>query len=280
MKNSHTVGNAFKKRVWHLKNLLLVRIKTTIPKMVYRRKGAMKRRRTRRPRTVKAIAKRVVKNVLSKQVERKYKTFLMGDKQVMGTVLHWFNPLYKLTKGDNPDQRVGDKLSNVRLDLALSYWHEGLPYGESANLAWLGSRLRVIVFKTRQRIPESPDATGYSNSLPVIGEFKGLFLNDFQGSFAPINKHDYTVVYDKTMSSYKPFFTSYASFGVPAQMRVSIPLCKEFRFSSLGKDDLAGTAWSTQSNYYVAVVSSAVSADDVDKIGRLQSMARLSWTDA
>lgn len=244
------------------------------PKRIYRRRRVAKRQPA-----MKAIAKRVVKTALSRQVERKYKTFLFQDKQVMSTVLHWFNPLYSVTKGDDPDQRVGDKLTNVRLDLAMSYWHEGLPYGETVNSEWLGSRLRVIVFRTRQRITPSPDATGYSNSLPAIGAVKGLFLNEYQGSFAPINKFDYHVVYDRTLSSKKDFYTSYPSFGAPAQLRVSIPLAKEFRYSSL--EPVSGqTVWGTGSNYYVAVVASGIGSDDVDKMGRLQSMARLSWTDA
>jgi len=250
--------------------------------MVYRRKSKITfKRRRRRPRTVKAIAKRVVKRALSQKVERKNKLMLLPDKQVMSTVLHWFNPLYKIEKGTKSFQRVGDKLTNLRLDLAMSYWHEGLPYGESANAEWLGSRLRVLVIKTRQRIaPDSLSvANEWSNSLPAIGAFKSLFLNDYQGSFAPINKYDYTVVYDKTLSSSKPFYTSYPSFGIPAQMRVSIPLAKEFRYSSMGEDEANSTAWSTQSNYYVAVVSSGVGSDDVDKMGRLQTVARLSWTD-
>lgn len=243
--------------------------------MVYRRKKVYRRRRktlARRHPVMKAVAKSVVKRAMSKHIERKERLILMGDKVIRPTVLHWFNPIASIPSGEEASERVGDVINNVRLNLGLSYWHEGNPYG-SVEPSWHGSKLRIIVFKTRQQLVATPDSGGWSDSLPAIGLIKGLFLNDFQGAFSEINRHDYTVLYDKTVSSVKQFFTNYASFGVPGQMRFSIPLAKQFRFSSLSQ-------FGTQSNIYVAVVTSAINSDDVDSMGRLQMSGKITWQDA
>ncbi|AXH75569.1 MAG: capsid protein [Cressdnaviricota sp.] len=241
----------------------------------YRRRGNVAKRHP----TMKAVAKRVVKTALSRQVERKSRIIQLADKQIKGTVVHWLNPLYYIPKGDQSYERLGDKLTNPRLELSLSYFHEGLPYGTTTDSSWLGSKLRVVVFKTRQQLTPD-DADGWTDSIPGIGAVKNLFLNDYQGSFSHLNRHDYTIMYDRTVSSMKPFYTSYPSFGPPGQLRTVISLGKEFRYTGMGANDIAGTAWGTHSNIYLAVVASGVNSSDVDKMGRLQCTYRISWTDA
>lgn len=247
--------------------------------MAYRRPQRTYRRRrrnvARRHPLMKAVAKTVVKRALSRTVERKNSLQLFADEQLKSTIAYFYNPMKFIVKGEQPTQRVGDKLSNVSMDLALSYWHEGIPYGSATDSEWAGSTLRVLVVKTPLRVSTGSTLV-WNQSLPGAAVMKNLFHNEFQGSFSPVNRYDYQVLFDRTVSSHKNYYTSYPSFGTPGQLRVRIPLAKQFRYTSIGTEG----EFSTQHNIYVIVTVSGVGSDDTDKMGRLQFSTNVSWTDA
>lgn len=100
----------------------------------------------------------------------------------------------------------------------------------------------------------------------------GLFINAYQSSSSPIDTHNYTVLYDKLLpASSTP--NGGGNFGIPVVHRFSKTLAKQFRYTE-------GTSFGKFSNIYVIVTASGVTGGNNDTIGRLQTAATISWSDA
>lgn len=247
--------------------------------MVFRRRvrftskvgyGAGRAGRTHRarPRSVKAVAKRVVNTTLARRIERKRFTLSFADLAMGATTFYFVNPIQHIPQGVDDNQRIGDKMTNVRLQLGLEYYHVGTaPLGAQL---WQGSVLRVIVFKSRRQVPTVVNAWTSKNPTDVSG-FPLLFAEPFHGSMSPINTHDYTVLRDVAIKSSTP--DGGGTFGVPRTIRMSIPLAKEWRY-------LDGDVYGKFNNIYVLVVASAVNGSNTDTVGQLQASGYLSWADA
>lgn len=242
--------------------------------MVYKKKMVVRRRRTYKPKSMKAIAKRVVKTTLSRRIERKRLPVLLEDLSMGATAYYYINPISHIVEGTDESQRVGDKLSNVRLQLGIQYYHVGTaPLGAQL---WQGSQLRVIVFKTRQQNTTTPGAWTQKTANDATG-FPSLFANQFQGTSAPVNTHEFTVLYDRTIKSSTP--NGGGNFGIPVTHRMSIPLAKSWRYTPVAPLT-SGPYYGKFNNIYVLVVAQGVTGSINDTVGRLQAAGYLTWSDA
>ena len=234
------------------------------------RKTFKRRRLARRHPVMRAVAKQVVKTALSKTMERKRFNILPLDLSMGTTTFYQLNPMQAIVEGIEEYRRIGDKISNVKLTMGLMYYHVGTaPLGAQL---WQGSKLRVLIVKSRRQLTPAVSVTNWKDEDPVSGQLPGLFLNQYQGSSSPVDTHNYTVLYDKLLApSSTP--NGGGNFGIPVVHRFSKTLAKSFRF-------VEGTSFGKFSNIYVVIVASGVTGGNNDTIGRLQTAASISWNDA
>lgn len=237
--------------------------------MQVRRKVVVVARKKRQPKTIKAIAKRVVKTQMARSVERKRMPVLMNDLSLGATTYYIMNPLQHISLGTAENQRIGDKLSNVRLQLGFQYYHVGTaPLGAQL---WQGSVLRILVFKSRRQVATA--SASWTSKTPVDASgFPNLFPGINQGTSQPVNTHEVTVLYDRTMKSSTP--NGGGNFGIPSVMRITVPLAKSWRY--LDTD----SGYGKFNNIYVLVVAQGVTGSGNDTIGNLQCSGYLTWTDS
>lgn len=231
-------------------------------KVVFRRKHPV----------MKAVAKAVVRSALAKAIERKHLLMDFTDLVVKPETFYVCNPIAPISKGTNEHERIGDKISNVRLQLGLCYWHLGSTYAQGTAPVYSGSTLRVIVFKSNLQL--NPGVATWSAQLPNAGAFPKFFSQPLHPSSSPVNTHDYTILSDRRISSHRNFFTTYESFGTPAIHKMNVNLAKSFQYG----DNTVNYGKTT--NIYVMVVVSMVGATSADIAGRLQCDGYLTWTDA
>ena len=234
------------------------------------RKTFKRRRLARKHPVMRAVAKQVVKTALRSTVERKRFNILPLDLSMGATTYYQINPMQAIVEGVEDYRRIGDKISNVRLQMGLMYYHVGTaPLGAQL---WQGSKLRVLIVKSRRQLTPGGTVTDWKNEDPISGQLPGLFLNAFQSTSSPVDTHNYTVLYDKTLApSSTP--NGGGNFGIPVVHRFSKTLAKSFRY-------VEGTSFGKFSNIYVIVTASGVTGGNNDTIGRLQTAAGISWTDA
>jgi len=123
--------------------------------MVYKKRVNFKTKTNRyiakmsKSRSVKKIASAAAKTVARRMAENKRLVVDYQDLALGTTSLYYINPLQHVAKGTNEDQRVGDVMNNVRLQLAMSYFHTGTNF--AGTRLWQGSKLRVLVVKSHKR---------------------------------------------------------------------------------------------------------------------------------
>lgn len=226
---------------------------------------AKKTNYTRKANT-KKIAAQVAKTVVHRMAENKRLTLDYQDLALGTTSLYYINPLQHVAKGTNEDQRVGDVMTNVRLQLAISYFHTGTSF--AGTKLWDGSKLRILVIKSHKR--NTTLGNQWTATPPTGGNFNGLFSNNFHGSFAPVNLHDFTLLADKTLSSHTN--TTNLNYGVPSTMRFNIPLCKRWQY-------LDNDVYGKFNNIYVIITASNIDGSTTDTIGKIQCSGYLTWED-
>lgn len=230
--------------------------------MPYRRRKVAGRRRAIKPRTVKAIASRVVKRQLASVIERKRLNLFLPDQTLANAKVYAAPVMTWITAGAGENQRIGDKISDVYLKLRFAYHHVG-----GANAYWAGSRFRVLVIKTNKSLPaytvnQWQDAT---TALPQ------LFLSPGQSAMSLVNDHDYQVLVDKTVVSEKTLTSQ--THGIPRYVTVNLNLAKRFQYM----DDL--TTMSKNKQIYVVVTASMMGAT-ADICGNLQGSGVVTYHDA
>lgn len=234
------------------------------------RKQFKRRRLARKHPVMRAVAKQVVKTALRSTIERKRFNILPLDLSMGAVTYYQINPMQAIVEGVEDFRRIGDKISNVTLNMGLMYYHVGTaPLGAQL---WQGSKLRVLIVKSRRQVSPAGTVTDWKSEDPVTGQLPGLFINAFQSSSSPVDTHNYTVLYDKLLpASSTP--NGGGNFGIPVVHRFSKTLAKSFRYTG-------GTAFGKFSNIYVIVSASGVTGGNNDTIGRLQTAATISWSDA
>lgn len=235
--------------------------------MVYKRRMVRRRRPVRRA-GMKAIAKRVVKSAMARKIERKRLKIGIGDTDLGHTTMYYISPLQHIVKGTDEGNRIGEKISNVRLNLGLEYYHNGVDF--TGTYKFQGSKLRVLVVKSNRQLTTSVGA--WTDTVPGVGStLPDLFAENYHGSFSPVNTHDYTILYDRTVSSHKTDSTN--NEGVPGILRMSVPLAKQWRY-------LDNSIYGKFNNIYVVCTVSNIGGISSDYAGTVQASGYISWTDA
>lgn len=239
------------------------------------RKFARRRNRRRgniakRHPVMKAVAKRVVKTALSRQIERKRLAFSFTDLSLGALTFYYRNLLSPIVQGLTETNRIGDKINDVRLNMSLTWSFSG----RTGTGTWLttGAPLRVMVIKSRKQLNTAGNA--YALTPSSVPDFPQIMANTYHIINSPINTHDYTVLYDKLVYSHIPATESPYPRGNTVVHRFSLPLAKQFRFSDT--DPLYGK----YSNIYLLIGTSYQGASVSDYAGYVQSSGYLSWHDA
>lgn len=244
--------------------------------MAYRRRPVrpIRRRRrnvaTRHP-LMKAVAKRVVKTALSRQIERKRLTFSFADLSLGGHTYYYRNILSSIVQGQTESTRIGDKVNDLRLNMSLTWAFTGRT--STGTLITTGAPLRVMLIKTRKQLSTVGNAY-QSYPASAAGDFPQLLANPFHLVSAPVNTHDYTVLYDKLVYSSLGMSESPYPRGNTVVHRFSVPLAKQFRFSDT--DPFFGK----YSNIYLVIGTSYLGSDPSHYAGNVQSSGFLTWHDA
>ena len=239
------------------------------------RKFARRRNRRRgnvakRHPVMKAVAKRVVKTALSRQIERKRLAFTFTDLSLGGLTFYYRNLLAPIVQGSTETNRIGDKINDVRLNMSLTWAFSGRE--STGTLKTTGAPLRVMVIKSRKQLQTA--GAGYLSTPSSAPDFPQIMANTYHIINSPINTHDYMVLYDKLVYSQIPSSESPYPRGNTVVHRFSLPLAKQFRFSDT--DPLFGK----YSNIYLVIGTSYQSAAISDYAGYVQSSGYLSWHDA
>lgn len=74
---------------------------------------------------MRAVAKQVVKTALRSTVERKRFNILPIDLSMGTTTYYQLNPMQAIVEGVEDYRRIGDKISNITLNMGLMYYHVG-----------------------------------------------------------------------------------------------------------------------------------------------------------
>lgn len=186
--------------------------------------------------------------------ERKRVFIGMNDLQVKFINGYFMNPMSWSVIGTGPNQRIGDKISDVYLNLGFQYVH-------NSAATWEGSCLRIVIFKSQVAVgslTSSWNSAGSSN-------FPDLFNDYNQISSTPTLRDNYVILYDKVIRSTRQLTGS--SNGQPAVHRFNKKLCTTAQFETY---NIAGTVYLKGFNYFVMVGASAVGSVNTDNVGQLQ----------
>lgn len=234
-------------------------------------KGRRRTYRRRRPATVKAVAKRVVKRAIARTLEHKRLTLVLPDLDAYHNRQYVFAPLSILAKGTEEYNRIGDQVHNVYLHLSFAYYHIGMQ--NALTRIWNGSKLRILVIRSNRVLGTG---VAWSDNHPTTGNFPKLLAEPFQGSMSPVNTHDYTVIADRTVSSSQSWDVA-GTYGNPGVAKLRLPLGKQVRF----QDTLvSGYPVSKGTQVYVIITASNVQSTVSDLAGKVQCSGYLSFTDA
>lgn len=227
-----------------------------------------------RPRTVKAIAKQVVKRQLASVIERKRITFQGTDQGLVNSKIYAMAPVSWIQPGTAENQRIGDKISDLRLRIRAMYYHQGLNPSTTPQGYWFGSKCRILVIKSNEVW-----STGTSGNLTdATSTFSKVFIHPGVTSFSLVNTHDYQVLYDRTITSTDPYIPSpnggTAVYGKPALASVNVNLGKRYQYL-----DAAGNA-AKYKNIYVLVTCSLPAGGTNGFCGTVQLSGEVTYHDA
>lgn len=223
-----------------------------------------KRKYTRKARpAAKKTIKKIVKQTLNRNLETKILQWGLIDTGLNYITQYYTDPLQFITTGSNNGQRIGNKISNVYMRLALTYTHTDLS-------KYQGSRLRVIVFRTDQKYPNV--GGGAWNSSPGLTAFEYLFSAQTAISTAIVNKLDYTILKDFTIASHR----NYGSIsGVPSTRVLNCKIGE----ANYEADLVSGVAYQKFRNIYVFVGVSNIGTVNTDPAGVLSADGFLYFKD-
>lgn len=222
---------------------------------------------------VAAIAKKVATRQIRSKSELKQQRISFIDLAVGGTVWNWYNPMQFLVRGTGPDQRIGDVVEDVSLTLGFSYFHSGLqPPGVRL---WEGTVLRILVFKAAIEVNTTLQNNWTVNTAGT--PFGELLAERFQVSNSPVNKTDYTVLFDGTVKSSLQWDVS-GTLGIPGRRVIRVPLAKRYVYKEA--TGAGGVQYSKFNNIYVLVGVSATGTAAADTQGSLQCSGYLNFRDS
>lgn len=164
---------------------------------------------------VATIAKRVVKANL----ERKNIQIGIADTPIDNFKIMCLNPLTPITAGTGLENRIGERIQNVKLRFKLFYSHGG--YNTQTRVRLVGdSMLRVLVIRTKRELTLTNNT--WVDITSVVGKSDTAAARDdaliyqpnypypYNSVIADIRKdNNYEVLYDKTVHSSAGMLNNY-----------------------------------------------------------------------
>lgn len=207
----------------------------------------------------------IAKKVFQRNVELKRVALIRSDLSMLYENLYYIDPLQFITVGSGDQNRIGSRIQDCRLKLSFNFYHQ--------STTWQATRFRVIVLRADEQYANPLTSTW--NVTPANGgDFKFLFSNDFQGSTARVDSHDYTILADKSVISKRDYAAP--TFGVPGRIWCDVKLGNEV-FLDQG---ILSTTFNKSRQVYILVMVSNVTATVLDSAGILQFSGYVYYRDA
>jgi len=214
--------------------------------------------------TKKSTVKKIVKSTINRQIETKTLQFGCNDTTINYVTQYYTDPAQYIVAGSSQGQRIGNKLTNVYMRLALTYTHTDLALFQ-------GSCLRVLVIKTDQKYPNV--GGGAWNTSAGLTAFEWLFSAQTDMSAAITNKYDYTILKDMTIKSHRNYSTI---SGVPNHRVLNLKLGN----LNYEADQVSGVAYQKFRNTYILVGVSNIGTSSANAAGILSANGFLYFKDA
>lgn len=229
------------------------------------RSRRMPRRMPSVPRPVPFNVRQYTKRMINRQIETKHVHIDHADKAMNYLTWYYFRPLQAIVPGTGQNQRIGDTITNVYMDLGLDFYYSGSVAVDSAVL-------RVMIIGTDKEISVAPGA--WAQTPTVAGNFDSVTANGFHVSFTPNDKNDYNIIYDR---SFVVKQTGSNLGTVPHRcIRVRKKLCQR----AVYKEELiGGISYNKIKNYYVLVGASGIGTTTASVLGNMQTSGFIFFKD-
>lgn len=223
-----------------------------------------KKREAPLPVAYRAPVASIAKRVISHLTEKKHLSINRDDLNLAAQYWAYCDPLQFMTVGTGDGQRIGSKISNCYLTVSFHWNHT------STN--WNGSRLRILVVRAEQQLPNAAGAWNLTVAPSTIFPF--LLTNDYQLSSAPTIGHDYTILYDTSVVSKRDYNTP--NYGTPGLKRFTVRLGNQV-FENTA---VSGVNYQKGRNVYIICGYCNAGVTVLDVLGTLQFSGQLTWRDA
>lgn len=217
-------------------------------------------RNSRRP--TKTI-KKIVKQTLGRQIERKTLQIGRDDTNMKYITQYFWDPMQSIVAGSGQGQRIGNKITDVYLNLSLTYTH-------TDNALYQGSGVRVLLLKTDQKYANFPTGWAANNTLTA---FEWLFSSQYDMTGAVTNKYDYTILKDMVIRSHRNIA---GASGVPTTRHLRYKIGTAIYEADL----ISGVAYQKFRNIYVFCGISNAATANTDPAGNLVCNGFISFKDA
>lgn len=230
--------------------------------------GRRNRRRVvrRNPKTAyvaKTVARQVVAKALNAKLETHCRDITLSRIVMDPAGTYALNPLYYIPLATTEADRIGDRISNVKLHLRGTYFHVGVNNGAGGYIA-TSTKLRVMVIRTS--VAKWRQASETQWSLISAGTPAGAMTNDdiWKGGADTGNMHllfpnmnKVNVLFDKVYNSEHIDTPSSVSasyvLGHGTSVNISVPLGKYIQFET----NTTGS-YTKNHQYYIVLSSSGL----------------------
>lgn len=245
--------------------------------MAFRRRRFRRRFRRRRfggRRRGRSSLKKLIRRVVAGKEETKVKNLLgvVAEENMSGTTMYVLNPTYQVTRGTQPDERVGRKITNVRARLSFEYYHIGLQGGLTR--IWGSSTIRLLVLKSKAIKTAGVASTDWQQNPASLTRADVFFEPAYNGSSA-VDRNRWTVVMDRSWTAHTVTDISGNFQSQVVRKSISIPIGSKCTY----RDALTTNSFLTGAETYVVMTAHAPGGGALDIIGLIQPDLQLRWKD-
>lgn len=218
----------------------------------------------RSPSVMKKEVAKIAKRVVMRNQETKNLQIGRDDQALFYVTDYWYELCQNVVVGNNEGQRISDKIQDVYADLSFHYSHR--------NVSHDGSSLRILIIKSNQEMANLASAWqpgAFGTAFPF------LFSAQAGESSAIVNKHDYTVLLDTNLRSWRNIAAT--PTGVPGILRKRVKLGNWTYETQTGA---GGIHYQKFRNIYLIVTCSEMGTTPIQICGDLAFSGFLYFKDA
>lgn len=158
----------------------------------HQRAGARKRKAviSRNPKTARvarAVAKQVVGRALAENIETHSRDVTLATLEMSAGTVYGINPLFHIPQSVSEADKIGDRISRVKLHLQGTYYH----YGQIANVQSMqSSKLRVMVVSIPKHWANTSEGTWLDIASTATSGSEAISTSDiWKGGDTASNRH-------------------------------------------------------------------------------------------